>query len=85
MSLFQTPTLVTQIVLNSFVGAAAGDMDLRRTNADRLCFIIAGSLCGDSHIDAAVIQRNIEKFIVDAEKSALLGNAFVCNHYGLAR
>ena len=80
-----TPILVTQIVLNSFVGAAAGNVDCRRTDANGLCFIIAGGLCGNRRVDATVIQRNIEMFIVDRKPFAFLGNAFVCNHYGLPR
>jgi hypothetical protein len=76
-------TLVTQIALNGFVGAAAGDMDFCRSDTNGLFLIIAGRLYWKSRVDATLIQRNIEKLIVDAEKSALLGNAFVCNHYGL--
>ena len=76
-------TLVTQIALNGFGGAAAGNVDLCRSNANRLFLIIAGGLYRKSHIDATIIQRNIERLVVDAEKSALLGNAFVCNRNGL--
>ena len=83
--MFRTPiqTLVTQIALNGFVGGAAGNVDPCRSNANRLFLIIAGGLYRDRRIDATIIQRNIERLVVDAEKSAFLGNAFVCNHYGL--
>jgi len=58
-------TLVTQIALNCFVGAAARNMDFCRPNADRLGLIITGCLCGDSRVDTTFIQRNIERLVID--------------------